>query len=158
MRARGFTLVEVMVALAVVAVALPALLISLYQQADDTGYLRDKAIAHGVAVNKLAEMRLTVAASRSLQPGRTSGQTRMAERDWFWWIDTQPAPGGIDQFYRTEIRVALEQARRDQPLYSLVAYMSGDLQTEADVVTNNDDNGDGDSGDGGTGGRSGDEG
>tara|TARA_R110000823_G_scaffold91174_7_gene201173 strand:+ start:244 stop:660 length:417 start_codon:yes stop_codon:yes gene_type:complete len=133
MRARGFTLVEVMVALAVVAVALPALLVALYQQADDTAYLRDKALAHMVAANKLAEMRLIVAATRNLQPGRNSGQSRLADRDWFWWIDTQPAPGGFDQFFRTDIRVALDQTRKEQPLYSLVVFMSGDLQTDTDT-------------------------
>ena len=58
MRARGFTLIEVMVALAVVAIALPALLISLYQQVDSTAYLRDKSIAHMVAANKLVELRV----------------------------------------------------------------------------------------------------
>ena len=67
MRARGFTLVEVMVALAVVAVALPALLTTLYQQADDTAYLRDKALAHMVAANRLQETRLVVAATRTLR-------------------------------------------------------------------------------------------
>ncbi len=133
MRTRGFTLVEVMVALAVVAVALPALLVALYQQADDTAYLRDKALAHMVAANKLAEMRLIVGATRNLQAGRTSGETRMAERDWFWWIDTQPAPGGFDQFFRTDIRVALDQSRKEQPLYSLVVFMSGDLRIEVDA-------------------------
>ena len=57
-RVRGFTLVEVMVALAVVAIALPALMISLYQQVDSTGYLRDKSLAHMVAANKLSELRI----------------------------------------------------------------------------------------------------
>jgi general secretion pathway protein I len=52
---RGFTLVEVMVALAVVAIALPALLVALSQHVDGTGYLRDKSLAQMVAANKLAE-------------------------------------------------------------------------------------------------------
>ena len=60
MRARGFTLVEVMVALAIVAIALPALLMALYQQIDDTAYLRDKTLAYMVAENKLAEIRLVI--------------------------------------------------------------------------------------------------
>ena len=54
----GFTLVEVMVALAVVAVALPALMVALYQQIDGTAYLQDKSLAHMVATNKLTEIRI----------------------------------------------------------------------------------------------------
>ena len=53
-QARGFTLVEVMVAMAIVAVALPALLFSLYQQLDGTEYLRDRTLASLVAANKLS--------------------------------------------------------------------------------------------------------
>mgnify|MGYP001548877174 CR=1 FL=1 len=53
MRARAFTLVEVMVALAVVAIALPALLGALSQQVDATGYLRDKSLAQWVAANNV---------------------------------------------------------------------------------------------------------
>ena len=70
--AAGFTLVEVMVALAVVAVALPALLMSLYQQVDSTAYLRDKSMAHMVAANKLAELRIISRARQSLLRGTRS--------------------------------------------------------------------------------------
>ena len=43
-----------MVALAVVAVALPALLMSLYQQVDGTAYLRDRSLASMVAARSSA--------------------------------------------------------------------------------------------------------
>ena len=132
-RARGFTLVEVMVALAIVAIALPALLTSLYQQADDTAYLRDKTMARLVAANKLEEIRLIVAATGSLDETRDSGQSTIAERDWFWWVRIQKAPGGLDSLYRIEIDVAAREDLRDQPLYSLAAFEAVDLPAAGGV-------------------------
>lgn len=126
MRVRGFTLVEVMVAMAVVAIALPALLMSLYQQIDDTAYLRDKSLAQMVAANKLTELRLVVAASRDLKPGKSSGQASMADRDWYWWVETKTTE--VEEFLRIEIRVAAEEELGDRPLYELVAFMSSDLE------------------------------
>ena len=126
MRARGFTLVEVMVALAIVAIALPAVLMALYQQVDDTGYLRDKTTAAMVAANKLAEMRLVIASTRTLTASKDNGQATMADRDWFWWVETK-ATEQVPQYYRIEIKVALLEDPREQPLYTLTAFMSGDL-------------------------------
>jgi len=133
MRARGFTLVEVMVALAIVAIALPALLTTLYQQADDTAYLRDKTLAQMVAANKLAELRLAVAATGAIAATRDSGEARLAGRDWSWWVTIQQAPGGIDSFFRIAIDVAADPQGRDNPLYSLVAFQSGDLRGETEL-------------------------
>ena len=48
----GFTLIEVMVALTVVAVTLPALLFLLSQQIDGTAYLRDRSVAQWVAADR----------------------------------------------------------------------------------------------------------
>ena len=128
MRGRGFTLVEVIVALAIVAIAMPALLMALSQQLDDTAYLRDKSVARMVAANKLAEMRIVIGSTRTLQAGKSNGVDTMAERDWYWWVQTLPTP--VEQFFRVEISVALDEARQDQPLYTLTAFMNGDLTVD----------------------------
>lgn len=119
---RGFTLIEVMVALAVVAVALPALLFTLFQQIDGTEYLRDRTIANWVASNKLAELRLIVAKERTLSLTQASGEADMADRTWYWWLRSQATP--VPNFYRIEIRVAADEADEDRPLQTLIAFIS----------------------------------
>lgn len=122
----GFTLVEVMVALAVVAVALPALMLALNQQIDGTAYLRDKSLANMVAANKLEEIRLISKATQSLPTGEGSGVRELADREWYWWRESTPQPDNPN-FYRVEIRVAQEEELGDEPLITLVAFMSADF-------------------------------
>ncbi|MFK8047667.1 MAG: type II secretion system minor pseudopilin GspI [Halioglobus sp.] len=123
---RGFTLVEVMVALAVVAVALPALMLALNQQIDGTAYLRDKSLANMVAANKLEELRLISKSTRSLPTGESSGVRELADREWYWWRESTPQPDNPN-FYRVEIRVAQEEELADEPMITLVAFMSADF-------------------------------
>lgn len=129
MRARGFTLVEVMVALAVVAIALPALMFALSRQVDDTAYLRDKSLARMVAENKLAEKRLKVHAVRELARANESGMAEFAGRQWFWWMATEQTPQ-VPGFYRIEVDVALSEEARDKPAYTLVSFMQGDFRRD----------------------------
>lgn len=143
MRARGFTLVEVMVALAIVAIALPALLMSLYQQIDDTAYLRDKTLAYMVAENKLTEIRLVISSTRNLSAGKDSGFASMAGRDWYWWVETKTTE--VAKFFRVDIAVALDEQQQEQPLYTLTAFMSGDLETD-DADTGDAETGDAETG------------
>ena len=118
----GFTLVEVMVALAVVAVALPALLLTLSQQLDGLRYLEDRTHAQWVAANRLAELRLVVGAKGSLQTGQVSGTEEMAGRSWYWWsegVETE-VPG----FFRYEIVVSDQEDGEASPIHTLDGYLA----------------------------------
>ncbi|MEP6389280.1 MAG: type II secretion system minor pseudopilin GspI [Halioglobus sp.] len=126
----GFTLVEVMVALAIVAIALPALLFTLYNQVDTTAYLRDKSMAQLVAVNKMTEVRLVALAQRELSAGREVGSASLADREWFWTVESTPTE--VPQFFRVIVSVGEqeESAIPERGLYSLVAYLSADLRVD----------------------------
>ena len=128
-RSRGFTLVEVMVALAVVAVALPALMFSLHQQIDGTAYLRDKSLARMVAANKLAEVSIMAKARRQLLKGKDGGQTELAGRQWDWHMDTTETV--VPNFYRIEITVNAQDQETDVALYTLIGSLSADLRADA---------------------------
>lgn len=79
--AGGFTLVEVLVALAIVTLGMAALLTALGSSADSISYLRDKTLAEWVALNRLAEVRLAV---QRPTKGKTEGETEMAGEKWKW--------------------------------------------------------------------------
>ncbi len=155
MRARGFTLVEVMVALAVVAIAVPALLVALYQQIDNTGYLRDRTLAQMVASNQLAEMRLVIAATRELKRKKADGSVEFADRQWFWRSAIEPTE--VARFFRLEVKVADEEGDKAAPLYTLVAFMSADVQTAEPQARNlpGPESGNGGANGGGNGGTNG---
>jgi general secretion pathway protein I len=107
----------------VIAVALPALLRTLYQQIDGTAYLRDKSLAQWVANNKLAETRILLSRTGTLFRGRRSGSETMAEQEWYWEMTSQQTE--VENFYRLEIRVGRDEnaALADSALYTLVGFL-----------------------------------
>ncbi|MCZ6828355.1 MAG: type II secretion system minor pseudopilin GspI [Gammaproteobacteria bacterium] len=121
-RQRGFTLVEVMVALIIVAFLLPALLMGFNQQADGIAYLRDKSVAQWVASNKLTETRLGLQRTQQLFKGERSGSTEMAQREWYWWLESEATE--IEDFYRIEVRVADSKDGSKAPLFTLVGFLA----------------------------------
>ncbi len=83
-RTGGFSLIEVLVAVAVVSLALPALLLNSIQQMDGTAYLRDKIIASWVASNALTEIQIAHSTRGELPSATLSGEEEMAGIDWRW--------------------------------------------------------------------------
>ena len=118
----GFTLVEVMVALAVVAVALPALLVTLSQQLDGLRYLEDRTHAQWVAANRLAELRLVLGAKGSLQTGQVSGTEELAGRSWYWWSEGEESE--VPGFFRYQIVVSDQEDEEASPVHTLDGYLA----------------------------------
>ncbi|MEE4203563.1 MAG: type II secretion system minor pseudopilin GspI [Halieaceae bacterium] len=123
-RSRGFTLVEVMVALAIVALTLPALLFSLDQQIDGTAYLRQRTLAQWVAANRIAELRLNNARTGTVATGRSNGESELADQTWYWQLDAQETQ--IPGFFRVEIRVSDREDEQAEFLATVNAYLASE--------------------------------
>lgn len=97
---RGFTLLECLVALAIIAVALTAALHSSAHSAHSAFALREHVLAQWVAQNQLAQIRAT----ESWPPiGISEGATEQAGQHFRWVQAVEPTPNPL--FRRIEIRV-----------------------------------------------------
>jgi type II secretion system protein I len=79
--ARGFTLIEVVVALAIVALGISAALTTLSSAADNTARLRDKSCAQWIGLNQIAAARLNLQAPAA---GTTHDELDFANAHWYW--------------------------------------------------------------------------
>lgn len=120
--AKGFTLVEVLVALAVLAIALPSLMISISGQIAGFSHIRDKSTAHWVATNKLTELRLKNRYKDVLPSDRQEGSQTMLEREWYWSIDTEKT--NEDQMLEVTVQVRLENDDDTPALATVLTFFS----------------------------------
>jgi general secretion pathway protein I len=116
-RAPGFTLIEVLVALAIVAVALSAGMRALAQGADGASSLKARTLALWVAENRLARAQLDLSAQGATAASGDETQAGMALA-WRQTIGTTPNPA----FRRIEI-VVTEPGRPEYALARLVGYL-----------------------------------
>lgn len=124
-RSAGFTLIEVMVALMIVGIALPALMFQLGTQLDNTGVINDRTQAAWVAQDQLALLQLRQAAGETLSAGEWRGEVENAGRRWYWLriAEPTPAPGLL----RHSIRVADSEqavASTQSAQFTLDAYLA----------------------------------
>jgi general secretion pathway protein I len=96
----GFTLIEVIIALFVIALGVGALLATLTASADSVAHLREKSLAEWIALNRISEVRL----GARPRTGTTAGSIEYAGRNWRWeQTVTDPGIAGI---LRIDVRVA----------------------------------------------------
>jgi len=117
----GFTLMEVLIALAVLAIALGAIIQSVAANTSNAAYLRDRTLAHWVAMNRVAEMQV-----RNEWPakGTDRGTEQMANFEWNWQLVVNEA--GLDDI--RQIQVEVRRNRNDkQALATIIALVGKPL-------------------------------
>lgn len=110
----GFTLIELMVALAVLAIGMTAVLHTTSQAGHAGIFLKQKTIAHWVASNRAAELSIN---REWLEPGVTTGTETMANQTWHWETDVQNTE--VPELRRVTIRVLLD----DEEKASLITFL-----------------------------------
>lgn len=118
--ARGFTLLEVLVALVVIALALASIIKVVGSGAANAAYLRDKTFAHWVAANRLAQIQT----KDNLWPsrGKDDGETTMAGREWFWATEVSDTPD--PEMRRIDIEVRLDDDEDTPPVTLLTGFIA----------------------------------
>jgi len=118
-RSRGFTLLEVLVATTVIALAMAAIIKSTAMSATNLTHLRDKTFAHWVAMNQMAELQ---ASNDYPEIGRSDGEEEMAGRDWYWTTEVKNTAD--KDVRRVEIVVSQEKRRDAAPLTVLTGFFT----------------------------------
>ncbi|MGH8429213.1 MAG: type II secretion system minor pseudopilin GspI, partial [Solimonas sp.] len=104
----GFTLIEMLAAVAVLAIAMAAILSGMARHADNAGYLRERTIALWVAHNRLTEIELEKAWP---DIGKSDGESEMAGIKWKWVVEVKKTPD--EHLRRIDIRVPSPSRKSD---------------------------------------------
>lgn len=114
---RGFSLIEVLAALVVVSLGMLGVIEAVSQTANNTAYLRDKTLAHWVAMNRLTEIRLEAQTPRV---AKSSDELEMAGRRWRWTTEVTQTP--VESMRRIDVRVRLADGDDESSLASVTGF------------------------------------
>lgn len=115
--ARGFTLLEVLVALALLALAMAALVHTVAAQASQLREARLRTEAQWVASNVLAQARLAPSLPAD---GLREGRMPMGNRVWTWrWVATPAGTPGV-----SHLRIAVHAPEDDRLVLALDGFVA----------------------------------
>jgi general secretion pathway protein I len=125
---QGFSLLEVLVALAVLAIALAAVIKVSAHYAESARYLRDKTLAHWVAMNILTDLQVK---DKWPDLGKQEGTAMMAEREWYWVVNVVETPD--EDLRRLEVQVYYRR-QDNEPVTKLEGFMANSLVPEKEML------------------------
>jgi general secretion pathway protein I len=115
---RGFTLIEVLVALAIAAIGLAAVLAVVTNSSRNAVYLRDKTYASWIGQNKITEIRL---GATMPSVDKTSGDLEFAGQKWKWeqTVTQTEVPG----MRRIDVAVRFADSPADQAVATVTGFV-----------------------------------
>ncbi len=113
----GFTLIEILVALAIVAIALAAVVAETSHYVYSTSRLQDRTLAHWVAVNRIVEQQLSTVWPAT---GATNGTVELGGREWAWTMRITDTPD--DSIRRIDVEVRTDRSS-ERIEASAIAYL-----------------------------------
>jgi len=119
---QGFTLIEVLVALAIVAIALSTIIAITSQDIMRVDSMQKRMFANWIAQNKLAENRLN---NIKNSVGTKDGSIIYAGSEWTWEIVTSKS--GIENLLRMDVSVS--NANDDVAIRKLTGFVYTDANT-----------------------------
>jgi len=117
-RSRGFTLVEVVVALAIVAIGMLAVFKTIGDTVNNVSTLRDRSFAAWIADNRITELRLT---GQMPSVDETAGDLEYGGRRWHWVTRVSQTP--VDGLRRVDVLVRREGDPEESSLVSLAGFI-----------------------------------
>ena len=99
--ARGFTLLEVMVALAIITLGLMAVFNGIIQISDQSTHLRERAFAHWVAMNEITRLRVAGALP---DVSEFDGDVEFANASYRWAATVSET--GVEDLRRIDLNVS----------------------------------------------------
>ncbi|MGH8130167.1 MAG: type II secretion system minor pseudopilin GspI [Steroidobacteraceae bacterium] len=115
---RGFTLVEVVVALAIVAIGMLAVFKTIGDTVNNVSYLRDRSLAAWIADNRITEIRLS---GEMPSVDETAGELEYAGRRWHWITKVAQTP--VEGLRRIDVSVRREGDAEDSALVSVAGFV-----------------------------------
>lgn len=115
-RQSGFTLVEVLVAVAIIGLSLAAVVASIAQMIDSGNAMRERTYAAWIAQNRITEIRIRPTLP---EPGNSTGTVEYANAEWTW--RTVIVETGVPNLYRIDVSVSL--ADEDQSLRTVTGFV-----------------------------------
>ena len=117
-RRRAFTLIEVMVALAIIALSLTAVATKMGRMIDTSNSMRERTYASWIAQNKITELRL---ANVIPDVSATSGEIDYANTTWRWRAVISES--GIENLFRVDVAVSYGEGNSDDVIRTVTGFI-----------------------------------